>query len=213
MINCYQFVKSVDAAPFLAIVDNDKNNTEEFSMRWLALVINAICRLNQGLGYLFSWFSLGIVVVCFVVVVLRYFFSIGFVWMQDLYVWLNGMMFMGIAGYTLMQGHHVRVDIFYRPASVKRKALIDLVGSIIFIAPFVIVVTLYAIPFVARSWRLMEGSANFGGMPGLYVVKSFIILFAVVIGLQAIAMVLRSILILFNREELVPEHYRYGVGG
>ncbi|MEX1056114.1 MAG: TRAP transporter small permease subunit [Natronospirillum sp.] len=178
-------------------------------MNVLSILVRAICRLNQVLGYIFSWFSLGIVLVCFTVVVLRYFFSIGHVWMQDLFVWLNGMMFMGIAGYTLMEGHHVRVDIFYRPLPIRKKAWVDLIGSFVFIAPFVSMVVVYGLPYVRRSWRYMEGSANYGGMDGLYVVKSFIIIFAVVVGLQALAMVLRSVLILFNREDLVPDYYRY----
>ncbi|MCD8512755.1 MAG: hypothetical protein LRY63_04730 [Nitrincola sp.] len=59
-------------------------------MKLLSLLIRFICRINIILGHFFSWFSLGIVLVCFTVVVLRYFFSTGFVWMQDLYVWLNG---------------------------------------------------------------------------------------------------------------------------
>lgn len=178
-------------------------------MKWLALLIRAICRLNQGLGVFFSWFSLGIVLVCFTVVVLRYFFSIGSVWMQDLFVWLNGMMFMGIAGYTLMQGQHVRVDVFYRPSSLRRKAWVDLFGSVVFVTPFVYVIVRYGLPYVHRSWRYLEGSSNYGGMDGLFVVKSFILVFAAVIALQSLAMVLRSVLILLRREDLVPEYYRY----
>lgn len=179
----------------------------------LALLVRAICRLNQAIGYVLSWFTLGIVLVCFTVVVLRYFFATGFVWMQDLFVWMNGVMFMGIAGYALLNNQHVRVDIFYRPASIQRKALVDLIGCVIFIAPFVSTVVVYGLPYVQRSWRLLEASANTGGMPGLFVVKTFIIVFAVVVGLQALAMVGRSILILSKREELVPDYYRYKVGG
>jgi len=62
---------------------------------------------------------------------------------------------------------------------------------------------------VHRSWRLMEPSANPGGMPGLWVLKSFILVFAAVIALQGIAMLLRSILIIAGREDLVPPDYRY----
>ncbi len=178
-------------------------------MRALSVIIRGICRLNWMLGQLFSWLSLGIVLVCFTVVVLRYVFAIGHVWMQDLFVWMSGVMFMGIAGYTLMVGQHVRVDVFYRPASLRRKALVDLIGSIVFVAPFVTVLVIYALPFVERSWRFMEGSSNFGGMPGLYIVKSFILVFAVVIALQAVAMALRSVLILTGREDLVPDYYQY----
>lgn len=182
-------------------------------MKLLSLLIRLICRVNTLMGHLFSWFSLGIVLICFTVVVLRYFFSTGFVWMQDLYVWLNGMMFMGIAGFTLLQNGHVRVDIFYRPAGIRHKAWIDLIGAVIFIAPFLYIITIYSLPYVQRSWRFMEGSSNFGGMPGLYIVKSFILVFVSVIALQALAMVMRSVLILTHHEELVPENYRYKEGG
>ena len=133
--------------------------------------------------------------------------------MQDLYVWLNGMMFMGIAGFTLFQNGHVRVDVFYRPASIERKAWVDLLGCIFFVTPFLYILTVYSFPYVQRSWRFMEASSNFGGMPGLYIVKSFLLVFVVVIALQAIAMVMRSILILTNNEELIPESFRYKVGG
>lgn len=179
-------------------------------MKSLAFVVRLCCLLNRFLGQVFSWLTLGIVLVCFTVVVMRYVFSTGSVLMQDLYVWMNGVMFMGIAGYTLLREGHVRVDVFYRTAPVKRKAAIDLFGCLVFLFPFIITISLYAFPYVARSWRFMEGSSNYGGMPGLYVVKTFIIIFAVVVGIQALAMIGRSILVLSNREELVPEDYRYG---
>jgi TRAP-type mannitol/chloroaromatic compound transport system permease small subunit len=153
--------------------------------------------------------SLGIVLVCFTVVVLRYVFSMGFVWMQDLYVWMNGVMFMGIAGYTLLKEGHVRVDIFYRTAPFKRRAWVDIIGCVAFIAPFIYVIVSYLTPYVQRSWRFQEGSPNFGGMEGFFVVKTFILVFAAVIAIQALAMIGRSILTLANRDDLVPEDYRY----
>jgi TRAP-type mannitol/chloroaromatic compound transport system permease small subunit len=178
-------------------------------MRAAAGTMRAICALNWALGRVFAWFSLGIVLICFTVVVMRYGFRLGSVPLQDLYVWLNGAMFMGIAGYTLLQDGHVRVDIFYREASLRRRALVDLVGCVIFVAPFLAVLTIYAWPYVARSWSLREGSANVGGLPGLFVLKGFLIVFVVVVGLQAVAMALRSVLILRGREDLVPPGYRY----
>jgi TRAP-type mannitol/chloroaromatic compound transport system permease small subunit len=178
-------------------------------MKSLAFAVRLCCLLNRFLGQVFSWLTLGIVLVCFTVVVMRYVFSTGSVLMQDLYVWMNGVMFMGIAGFTLLKEGHVRVDLFYRTASFKRKAISDLIGCLVFLFPFVISISLYAFPYVARSWQFMEGSANYGGMPGLYVVKSFIIVFAVVVGIQALAMMGRSILVLANRMDLVPEDYRY----
>ncbi|NDV01162.1 TRAP transporter small permease subunit [Pseudoroseicyclus tamaricis] len=175
----------------------------------IAVIVRVICAINLVIGWVFSWLALGIVVVCFTVVVQRYVFSISFVWMQDLYIWLNGAMFTAVAGFALLRDDHVRVDIFYRTASRKRKAVVDLIGVLVFLLPFTYVVLAYSMPFVTRSWSYLEGSSNVGGMPGLFVLKSFIIAFAVLIGLQGIAMALRSILVLAGRDNLLPEKLRY----
>ena len=149
------------------------------------------------------------VLICFAVVVMRYAFRTGSVPLQDLYVWLNGMMFMGVAGYTLMRDGHVRVDVFYREARVRTRALIDMFGCVFFVAPFLWVLVRWGWLYVARSWSLWEGSANSGGMPGLYVLKSFLLVFAAVIGLQALAIFLRGVLVLAGREDLLPRTLRY----
>lgn len=178
-------------------------------MRALAIIVRAISRLNGLLGSIFSFFSLAIVLVCFSVVVLRYGFRTGSVPLQDLYVWLNGAMFMGIAGYALLKDGHVRVDIFYREASTRRKALVDIAGSLLLIAPFLVFLAVYCWPYVQRSWSMSESSPNFGGLPGLYLLKSFLLVFVAVIGLQALAMVGRGLLVLAGREHLLPPDLRY----
>jgi len=182
-------------------------------MSFLATIVRAISRLNSIFGQMFAWLSVGIVLVCFTVVVLRYAFATSYIWLQDLYVWLNGAMFMGIAGYALLRNDHVRVDIFYRPASVLTKAKVDLFGVIVFLLPFCFIVTVYSTDYVLRSWRLGEGSSNFGGMPGLYVLKTFIFIFAGTLALQGVAMAARSILVLAGREHLLPAHLRYPEAG
>ena len=178
-------------------------------MQILSLVMRAINAINRLIGGLFSWVALAIVIVCFWVVVERYVFQTTRLWMQDLYPWLNGVMFMSVAGFALYRNDHVRVDIYFRAASVRRKALLDLIGVWLFLMPFAWVVWTYSFTFVERSWRLMEGSANPGGMPGLWVLKTFILVFAVLIALQGVAMAIRSILILARRDDLVPDDYRY----
>jgi len=178
-------------------------------MRLLALGFRAICGLNAVIGHIFSWLSLGIVVVCFTVVVQRYLFATSYVWMQDLYIWLNGAMFTAVAGFALMRNDHVRVDIFYRPAEPRTKAIVDLIGAVLFLLPFCAVVYVYSIPFVSRAWSYSEASANVGGMPGLYILKSFIIVFVALLALQGLAMILKSIVVLAGRSDLLPEAHRY----
>ena len=178
-------------------------------MQALVVAIRAISGLNRVIGLTLAWLALGCVLVCFTVVVQRYFFHTSYLWMQDLYVWLAGAMFTGVAGFALSRDDHVRVDIFYRPASVRWKATADLFGVVVFLLPFTYIVASYGWTPVARSWRLYEGSANIGGMPGLFVLKSFIIVFAVLVALQGLAMAARSILVLAGREELLPPDLRY----
>jgi TRAP-type mannitol/chloroaromatic compound transport system permease small subunit len=178
-------------------------------MRAIAVVVRAISALNRIVGLLFSWLALGIVLVCFTVVVQRYVFATSYVWMQDLYIWLNGAMFTAVAGFALLRDDHVRVDIFYRPASLRRKALVDLIGVFVFLLPFTAVVFVYSLPFVERAWSYHEASANVGGMPGLFVLKSFILVFAGLLALQGIAIALRSILVLADMEVLLPDRLRY----
>ncbi len=178
-------------------------------MNALAFIIRSIGALNRLVGNTFAWLSLIMVLVCFTVVVQRYLLGFTILWMQDLYVWLNGAMFTAVAGFALLRDDHVRVDIFYRPATIRNKAIIDFIGVFIFLLPFCWVVYTYSWNYIARSWRLHEASANVGGMPGLYILKTFILVFVAVIALQGIAMALRSILVLRGREDLLPEKLRY----
>ena len=178
-------------------------------MRFLAGIAKLICAVNLVIGNIFAWLSLGIVLVCFTVVVQRYVFAISYVWMQDLYIWLNGAMFTAVAGFALLRDDHVRVDIFYRPAKMARRALIDLIGVVIFLLPFCWIVYVYSIPFVQRAWGYSEGSANVGGMPGLYILKAFIIGFAALLALQGVAWIIRSILVLSGNAALVPKSIQY----
>ncbi|KKB07541.1 TRAP transporter small permease subunit [Devosia chinhatensis] len=178
-------------------------------MQGLAALVRGISAINWLVGQVLSWLALVCVLVCFAVVVQRYFFHTSTLWMQDLYVWVSGAMFTGVAGFALLRQDHVRVDIFYRPSSVRRKAIADLVGVILFLIPFMVVVWLYTFPAVRRSWGFYEASANIGGMPGLFILKTFILVFAVLVGLQGLAMAARSILVLSGKEELLPPTLRY----
>ena len=80
---------------------------------------------------------------------------------------------------------------------------------VVFLLPFIYVVLTYGWPAIARSWSYQEASGNVGGMPGLFVLKSFIIVFAVLVGLQGIAMACRAILVLTGQQDLLPAHLRY----
>lgn len=178
-------------------------------LAYLAMLMRVINRFTTLVGHAFSWLAIGIVVVCFWVVIERYFFGSTRLWMQDLYVWMNGVMFTALAAFALLRNDHVRVDIFFRTASLRRKAVMDMIGVCLFLLPFMYIVWVYSYPNVMRSWLRFEPSANVGGMPGLYILRTFILVFAGMVALQGIAMLIRSVLILARREDLIPDTFRY----
>jgi len=178
-------------------------------LTFLAALMRAINRLSIIIGHTFSWLAVGIFVVCFWVVIERYFFGQTRLWMQDLYVWMNGAMFTAVAAFALFRNDHVRVDIFFRTASLRRKAAMDMIGVCLFLLPFMYIVWIYSYPNVMRSWAGFVASANVGGMPGLFILRTFILAFAGLVALQGIAMLIRSVLILARREDLIPNNFRY----
>jgi TRAP-type mannitol/chloroaromatic compound transport system permease small subunit len=147
----------------------------------LATFVRFVDRLNDVIGRGVAWLTLAMVLITFVVVILRYIYAIGWVWMQESYVWLHGIVFMMAAGYTLLHNGHVRVDIIYRSASF-----------------------LVSFDYVAGSWLRLEESREAGGLPGLFLLKSVIPAFCVLLGLQGLALAGRSLLSLAGNEEFMP---------
>lgn len=165
-------------------------------MHLLARIVRAIDRLNDVIGRAVSWLTLAMVLVTFFVVVARYGFSWGRIWIQESYVWMHGAVFMLAAGYTLLHDGHVRVDVFYRPAGDRFKAWVNLIGVIVLLMPTVLVVLYYTVPYVQASWIRLEMSREAGGLEGLFLFKTIIPVFCVLVALQGIALAGRSILVL-----------------
>jgi len=157
--------------------------------------------LNGRVGAVVGWFTVGTVAVCALVVVLRYAVGVGYIWMQELYIWIHAAVFMIGAGYTFKVNGHVRVDLFYARASVRAKAWIELFGGLVFLLPWLILVAAMSAPWIWASMLTNETSASTGGMPGLYVLKAIIPVFCLLLGLQGLATMARSLLVLSGREE------------
>ncbi|WP_310618798.1 TRAP transporter small permease subunit [Flexibacterium corallicola] len=154
--------------------------------------MNLITAFNSGVGRTCAWLTLGIVLVQFTVVVMRYVFGLGSIWMQESITYMHGFLFMLAAAYTLSVDGHVRVDIFYRDANPKAKALVDLLGCIFFLLPMCAVIVDVSWGYVVSSWEILEGSQETSGIQGRYLLKSAIVAFAVMIGLQGIAIIIRA---------------------
>ena len=121
-----------------------------------------------------AWLTVVMVLLTFTIVVLRYGFNLGWIWLQESLTYLHVAVFTIAAAWTLQQDGHVRVDIFYAEMPEKKRALVDLLGSLIFLIPFCVFILIMAWPYVANSWKLLESSREAGGLPLVFLLKSLI---------------------------------------
>jgi TRAP-type mannitol/chloroaromatic compound transport system permease small subunit len=116
--------------------------------------------------------------------------------MQESVVYLHAAVFLLGSAYTLQHDGHVRVDVFYRGFSRKRKALVNLIGTLFLLLPVMVFITAVSWHYVFESWQTLEGSMESGGLPFLYVLKSFILLFSLTMFFQGVSEALKQTLIL-----------------
>lgn len=145
-----------------------------------------------AIGRTVAWLCLFVVVVQFAVVVLRYAFGIGSIWLTESIIYAHAALFMLAAAWTLGEGGHVRVDVFYAEAGPRQRAMIDLLGSVLLLLPFMLVLVWFSLPYVARSWSILETSVETSGIPALFLLKTLIPLFALLMGMQGIAQAIRA---------------------
>jgi TRAP-type mannitol/chloroaromatic compound transport system permease small subunit len=162
----------------------------------VARIADGIDRVTAAIGRVAAWCCLYMVLAEFAVVVMRYALGVGSIRFQESVLYAHAALFMLASAWTLQINGHVRVDVFYAQAAPRTKALVDLFGTIAFLFPVVIAVAVLSIPYVARSWTILEGSREAGGLPFVYLLKTLIPLFAVLLGVQGIVQIIRAALVL-----------------
>ena len=162
---------------------------------------SALDAVSNSLGRAMSWLTLLMVLVTFVIVVLRYVFGTGLIWLQESLSWMHAVVFMLGASYTLQQDEHVRVDIFYQKMSDRHRAWVNLLGVLIFIFPMCIFFVYSSLDYVAAAWSIREVSRNSGGLPYPFVpaLKSVLVIMPLTVGLQGLSMLLRAAQVIRGR--------------
>ena len=156
---------------------------------------NAIDRISEATGRAAAWLTLAMVIVSFVIVIIRYVFDSGFIWLQESLTWMHAVVFMFGAAYTLQRDEHVRVDIFYREMTIRRRAIVNLFGVTCFIFPLCVFFIVESFEYVRASWSIHEVSRNAGGLPYPFIpmLKSSLLLMPIAVALQGLSMALHSI--------------------
>ena len=131
------------------------------------------------------------VIMMLIVVVSRYVFGIGQTGLQELIMYMHGLVFLASAGYLVTKDEHVRVDIFYRDTSKEYKHKLNVILGILFLLPVILVTIFYSFEFVEMSWKISEISTEAGGLKYVYIQKTLIFLLPVSL-LLALLKILRT---------------------
>ena len=167
----------------------------------LAAIAGRIDRVNSALGRTVAWCALVMVLVQVAVVGMRYVLGLGSLWLTETIIYVHATLFLMASAWTLQVCGHVRVDIFHAHARPRTKAWVDLLGALIFLLPFAAVLTFLSLPYVGRSWVILERSREASGLPLVFALKTLIPLFAVSLGLQGVAQAIRAGLVLIAPAE------------
>ena len=163
-----------------------------FAQTWLARPVALV-------GTSVAWLSLLIVVSAFSIVVLRYAFNLGWIAAQESVSYLHAAVFMLAAAWALQEDGHVRVDIFYREASPRHKAMVNIAGTLLFLLPFCLYMMIVSWDYVAASWRMLEGSREAGGIHGVFLLKSLLLALPVLLLMQGVCNLVSDLRVVRSR--------------
>ncbi|MCZ2722695.1 TRAP transporter small permease subunit [Marinomonas sp. 15G1-11] len=152
--------------------------------------------LSTITGKCVAWLTLAMMLLTCLIVLLRYGFNIGSIALQESVLYLHALVFMLGAAYTFKDDEHVRVDVFYRTFSARKKAWVNILGGIFFLLPVTIYTSYLSIEYVSASWRVLETSQEPGGLPFIYLLKTLIPLMMISLIIQGVADIGKNIAIL-----------------
>ena len=162
-------------------------------MKKIDYISQKIDKLIDFTGKLSSWFVPILILIIFISVILRYFFSIGFTWLQDLYIWIHAAIILCGTAYTLKFDGHVRIDIIYRNSSNLYKTIINFFGLTLFGLPFCLLMIDNGFNYFYRSFLLDESSKETGGLENIYILKFLIFFMGITLLIQIINLLFKII--------------------
>jgi len=162
----------------------------------LQTIATVLDRFAEATGRIIAWLTLGMVLITFTVVVLRYLFQTGSIALQESVTYLHAGVFMLGAAYTLKHDAHVRVDVAYQKVTPRTRAWIDLLGTLLLLFPVCLFILVSSLEYVATSWSIQEGSREAGGLDGVFLLKTAIPVMAVLLLMQGCSIVLHKLLLL-----------------
>ena len=126
------------------------------------------------IGYITAIVLVLMILNVFYDVVMRYFFRSGSIAMQEMEWHLFSVVILLGISYTLKEDGHVRVDLIYDTLNDRKKAMINMIGVILFILPIALLIGTGSIDYVIEAFQSNEQSGDPGGLTNRWLVKSLI---------------------------------------
>ena len=158
-------------------------------MNFLRKFEQAIDRLSGAFGWFAGWLCVAMIGVVFIDVIARYVFASGSIAMQELEWHLFAAMFLLGAAYTMRENANVRVDIFYGRMSPRTKAVVDILGTLLFVIPMCTLILYSSYDFVTYSYQIQEVSVDPGGLPYRFAFKALLPLGYLLVLVQSLAVI------------------------
>lgn len=168
--------------------------------------MDIIDKINRFIGNAVAWLVVLMVFGTLYNVVARYFFGSFSIPLGEAVAIMNAMVFLLAAPLLLYLDQHVRVDVFYGRLSVRHQAVVDFLGTLFLLLPLCAFILYYSWQYVKNSWSQLEESSATGGLPALYLVKSLIIVVAVMLILQGISQLVHKYKLMKDPTLKHPEH-------
>ena len=150
-------------------------------------------RFSDWMGRFAAFLLLLLLLNVFYDVVMRYLFNDVSIGMQELEWHLYSMIFLFGVAYTLKADGHVRVDLIYERLSPRRRAIIDIFGTLVFVWPFCFLVADYGIAFAHEAYLINEISGDPGGLPYRWLIKAMIPISFICVLISSVGFMLRSL--------------------
>ncbi len=154
----------------------------------MLVLANAIDQMNRAVASAIRWLALIMVLVQFCIVIGRYVFGFNSIAAQESVLYMHAALFMLGAGFTLLVDKHVRVDVFYAKVSDVARRRIDIFGHLFLLIPSMTALLYWSWPSVRNSWKILEGPISVGGIEAVFLLKSLIPAFCILILLQSLAL-------------------------
>ena len=169
----------------------------------LLIVSNKLESFLEFIGKIGAWLAIPLIGIIIFDIISRRFFVLGSIKLQEMEWHLHAALFLLALGYAYLKNSHVRIEVIRESFGTKLKAILEILGVLIFVLPYTGLIIYFGLDFVSKSYHINEVSAALTGLSHRWIIKSFIPLGMGFLWLAGISVLLRNIvyLIAINRRD------------